>query len=303
MNPLRSFLLMMLPPLLLLLGAVTPSAAATYTSTQDFDAGQGISWSTLWQQCVPAIPEGFQIEAATIEIRAKVWAWPSAGKIDVLASNTTGFYTTSSYQVCSFTPSTHPNPGSFYTRTCTLKANQLEWLADDKCLHFQMLSIFGGTYYLDYAKLTVTATPKVAAPVFSPLPGIFPTSRQVSVSCPTDGATIRYTTDGSDPTASATIYTGPVLVDQTTTLKAIAFKTGFAASDIAAGLYTIQPPIAPGDVDGDGLVDLKDAILALRITAATGPTAGLPQEADVDGDTIIGIAEAIFILHHSGGLR
>ena len=55
--------------------------------------------------------------------------------------------------------------------------------------------------------------------------GAFTTSTQVTMSGP-DGAEIRYTTDGSTPTASSTLYTEPLTVSSSVTLKAIAIKDG-----------------------------------------------------------------------------
>jgi hypothetical protein len=52
----------------------------------------------------------------------------------------------------------------------------------------------------------------------------------------------------------------------------------------------------PGDINGDDLVDLKDAILALQIASGETPTATIdPISADVNGDTRIGVPEALFI--------
>lgn len=80
----------------------------------------------------------------------------------------------------------------------------------------------------------------VAAPIFSPAPGSYEGLQNVTITTATDGATIRYTTDGSTPTASAgTVYSGPVPIGVTTTLKAIAYKAGSTNSTVTTGLYTI----------------------------------------------------------------
>lgn len=58
-------------------------------------------------------------------------------------------------------------------------------------------------------------------------PGFYDTAQSVSLSTPTSGATIRYTTDGSTPSAThGSTYTGPIGVAGTTTLRAVAFKPG-----------------------------------------------------------------------------
>ncbi len=54
--------------------------------------------------------------------------------------------------------------------------------------------------------------------------GFFASSTSVSLSGPA-GATIRYTTDGSEPTAAATTYAGPINMSATTVLKARAFSS------------------------------------------------------------------------------
>jgi hypothetical protein len=58
-----------------------------------------------------------------------------------------------------------------------------------------------------------------------------------------------------------------------------------------------------GDVNGDGVLDLKDGMLVLKIMSGIGPTEGVTLDADVNGDGKIGMAEAIYILQKVGGLR
>jgi hypothetical protein len=79
----------------------------------------------------------------------------------------------------------------------------------------------------------------VAAPTFSPAAGTYPTAQTVTISTSTSGATIRYTVDGSTPTASSTLYTGPISVPTTRTVNAIALKSGLANSSVASATYTI----------------------------------------------------------------
>ncbi|GHF65731.1 hypothetical protein FHX82_006076 [Amycolatopsis bartoniae] len=79
----------------------------------------------------------------------------------------------------------------------------------------------------------------VAAPTFSPGGGTFATAQTVTLSTGTSGAQIRYTVDGSTPTASSSLYSGPLTVSKTTTVKAIATKSGLANSAVASATYTI----------------------------------------------------------------
>jgi chitinase len=81
--------------------------------------------------------------------------------------------------------------------------------------------------------------PRVATPTFSPVAGAYLGTQSVTISCLTAGATIYYTVDGSMPTAGSTVYTVPVSISTTTTLKAIAIDGVIDDSYVASGLYTI----------------------------------------------------------------
>lgn len=83
------------------------------------------------------------------------------------------------------------------------------------------------------------STPQNAPVTFTPAPGTYATTVTVSMSTPTAGATIYYTTDGSTPDATDTAYSTPVVLSATTTLKAIAIKAGNDDSVVTTGTYTI----------------------------------------------------------------
>ena len=78
----------------------------------------------------------------------------------------------------------------------------------------------------------------VEAPQFSIWRGFFQTAFNLSLSCATPGATIRYTTNGNAPTAtSGLIYTNPIPVTHTMVLRAAAFKTNWNMSRIETHSY------------------------------------------------------------------
>ena len=78
----------------------------------------------------------------------------------------------------------------------------------------------------------------VATPTFSPDNGTYFEPQSVTISCTTEDASIYYTIDGTDPDESSSLYSVPVTISETTTLKAKAFKSGFTASSVASATYT-----------------------------------------------------------------
>ncbi|MEW5803153.1 MAG: chitobiase/beta-hexosaminidase C-terminal domain-containing protein [bacterium] len=78
----------------------------------------------------------------------------------------------------------------------------------------------------------------VATPIISPVSGAFADSIRVEISCSTQGATIHYTKDGSEPTANSLVYTTPLILNRTTTIKAKGFKNGYSPSDTASETFT-----------------------------------------------------------------
>ncbi len=92
--------------------------------------------------------------------------------------------------------------------------------------------------------------PALYAPSFSVAPGTLAAPQQVALTAPT-GATIYYTLDGSTPSTSSAIYTGPIYVDYSETIKAIAYENGQPISSVSSATYTLNatqwPAPAPGD--------------------------------------------------------
>jgi hypothetical protein len=85
----------------------------------------------------------------------------------------------------------------------------------------------------------------VSDPLFNPGGGTFNEAQNVSLSCPTPGTTIRYTTNGSNPTPSSTVYATPISITVPTTIKAQAFKTGWGNSQVTSADYMIQSVATP----------------------------------------------------------
>lgn len=101
-----------------------------------------------------------------------------------------------------------------------------------------------GTPAYDTPSFTYTVgsggTTTVAAPIFSPAGGSYSSAQSVTISDSTSGATIRYTTDGSTPTSSSAVYSSAINVSATSTIKAIALKSGMTNSAVASATFTIS---------------------------------------------------------------
>jgi hypothetical protein len=84
----------------------------------------------------------------------------------------------------------------------------------------------------------------VTTPSFSPNSGYYYDPQSVSITCATDSAEIRYTTDGTEPTAISTLYIAPFNISATTTVKAKAWKTGLNPSYVATAIYQFPTEVA-----------------------------------------------------------
>ena len=105
-------------------------------------------------------------------------------------------------------------------------------------------------------QVTVSAAGIVGAPTANPTAGAYTENQSVALASSTVGATIYYTTDGSEPTILSGVpsgttkeYTAPIAVtgtegqSSTTTIKAIAVQNGMQDSSVETFTYTIQIPV------------------------------------------------------------
>ncbi len=93
---------------------------------------------------------------------------------------------------------------------------------------------------------TTTVAGTVAMPVLSPPGGVYTSGRNVTFTCATPGASIRYTV-GTIPSSTGGFLVGngeSVWVPTGRTIRAIAYKPGWADSPIAVETYTITGTVA-----------------------------------------------------------
>jgi hypothetical protein len=77
------------------------------------------------------------------------------------------------------------------------------------------------------------------APTFSPASGTYMESQTITIGSATSDSTIYYTLDGTDPTRTSNLYTAPFVINETTTVKALAVKNNMADSTISTSPYVI----------------------------------------------------------------
>jgi parallel beta-helix repeat protein len=99
----------------------------------------------------------------------------------------------------------------------------------------------GGITRTTSFSLTVSL-PTVTTPTITPNGGSFLGSVSVSMQTTTSGASIYYTTDGTTPTQSTTLYTGTMTLTSNATVKAKALKSGYNPSAEADASLTVTQP-------------------------------------------------------------
>ncbi len=122
------------------------------------------------------------------------------------------------------------NHGTIYTKPITIyKTTTIKAIAYKNLMN-------------DSSVATATFTINKVAPVtFSPNSGTYYSSQLITLSCVTEGATIKYTLNGDDPSpTNGNTYTTPFEIFTTTTIKAMAYKDGMENSDITSTTYTIN---------------------------------------------------------------
>lgn len=99
----------------------------------------------------------------------------------------------------------------------------------------------------DWVLLVERTDGRAARVVISPAGGSSSSAPSVTLTTATPGATIRFTTDGTAPTAQSSVYTAPITVDTSTVVRAAAFATGLGASNASTAYFVVSggPVAAP----------------------------------------------------------
>jgi Legume lectin domain/Chitobiase/beta-hexosaminidase C-terminal domain len=104
--------------------------------------------------------------------------------------------------------------------------------------------------------VTPVVTSATATPVITPNGGVFASPTVATITDATAGAVIYYTTNGNVPTTASAVYTGPINVDVTGTIRALAAAPGETVSSVASASFTVQSPgvTYPSGFTSQGLI-------------------------------------------------
>jgi hypothetical protein len=138
----------------------------------------------------------------------------------------------------------------------------------------------------------------VATPTFTPGAGTFSSQQLVQIQCNTDGATLRYTLDGTDPNTNSAIYSTPLHISSYTEIRVRGYKKDMNPSAMTTGIYSFnvaKPIIYPRG--GTNMVPIKVGIISFSpgnvihyTTDGSNPTETSPTYTDsllLDGNTLL----------------
>ena len=148
-----------------------------------------------------------------------------------------------------------PSDGVFSSKAETVEAqiNTTGWSDGQHIIFVRGQDVSGkwGAFSAVFLNTTSPAPEQVAIPVFSPTPATYDFNQSIDITCSTSNAKIYYTINGDNPTDISTRYVEPIHINETTTLKARAYKSGWIPSDIATENYVIIDTDNDGQPDGE----------------------------------------------------
>ncbi len=170
--------------------------------------------------------------------------------------------------------STPTTSSTRYSRPITVSAST----------NFQAIAVTSGGSLSPVTKAWYTITLDAATPTVSPAAGTYNAIQSITLKDSTPGATIRYTLDGTYPTTSSPLYTGPIKATKTTAIIATASAPNFNASSAVRATYTVvapPPSISPesGTFTTSAKVTMADAVSGAVIhytKDGSTPTASSP---------------------------
>ncbi len=202
------------------IAASTTVKAKAFYSTWTPSATAIANYNITGKVATPSInpPEGTYSSAQTVTITCATTGASVYYALDGSEPNTGSTLYANAIQVTS-------------TTTIKAKAFKNDWLPSE------------------IATATYAITGTVAMPTFNPPAGTYATTQSVTISCLTPGATIRFTLDNSDPSESSAVYSAPLQMAASTTVKAKAFYSTWTPSATAIANYNITGTVATPSIN------------------------------------------------------
>jgi Raf kinase inhibitor-like YbhB/YbcL family protein len=222
-----------------------------------------------------------------------------AQKAGLAASN----LTTAAYIISVPAPAFNPAPGTYQNAqnvslSCAMSGASIHYTTDastptaasaqysapisvSTTTTIKAIAVKAGAQTSSVATGLYTIGVPAAAPVFTPPAGAYTGAQSVAITSSTAGASIYYTTNGSDPTAASTLYSAPITVSTTTTIKAVAIKAGMLNSAISSAAYTITIAQAAAPV----FTPAAGTYTSAQTVAITSATAGASIYYTTNGST------------------
>jgi hypothetical protein len=209
----------------------TPSAASTlYSTTTPVEVSQSetvkvIAIAGSSPSAVASASYTINLPPAPTPVLSPA-VGPYIGVQTVTATDTavgaTMYYTTDGT-----TPTSSSTP---YTGPISVTNSEtLQVVAISQSYGYSYSAVAGGVYAI------------LVTPAFSVSSGAYATAQTLTLSVPTPGASIYYTTNGTAPTTSSTLYTGPITVASSEIVTAVA-TVGALTSTAVTNTYLIQLP-------------------------------------------------------------
>lgn len=152
----------------------------------------------------------------------------------------------------------------------------LEWIAYP---HDTFTNL--GSHVMEGGEPGNPETPKVESVAASHPSSTVTKGTEITLSTPTAGAAIYYTTDGSEPTpTNGTPYSGSIVIDQTTTVKAIAVLEGMESSTIMTFTYTVL-----SEADITSIADTRNMSPGTTVTVKGRVAAKLKNTISIQDET------------------
>ena len=262
-------------------GPFTVSATATVKAIA-YKSGIAASDIVTSVITIPAVPSSLKIEAENYINMSNVAAEPCS---DVGGGQNIGYIDTGDWMDYTLTIATAGNYTVDYRVNGWNAGAQIQLMKDSNVLATTgtntgnvWATVTSDAFYLAVGTYTIrvnvsgggfnfnwmefkTSVPieKAATPVITPASGTYGTAQTVTITDETAGAAIRYTTDGSAPSVTnGTVYTGTFTVSATTTVKAIAYKTGIAVSDTAISVITISAIPSSLKIEAENYINMSN---------------------------------------------